>query len=165
MCFQLPHKSPRLTTIKEIWDHARSYKGSDMDNWHLFGLFDHMSQLVQGTISIADYWELCDVIDYYASGEQTEKTDHQITLCINLLGYLNALNPTYADICRNALHRQEGLPDLNALIEELTEEESHSKLHPSMLPDPSSESSALLSHSASITSQENPTPRTPRVYS
>ena len=100
-------------------------------------------------MSIADYSmahrELWDDIDYYAPGEQTEKADRRFTLRIRLLAYLNGLNLVYVDIRRRALHCQEGLPNFNALVQEMTEEESHSKLHPS-LPVLSSESSALLAH-------------------
>ena len=135
-------------TVKDFWDQAKAFGGSDRDNWCLFDIVDRLGRLIQGPMSIADYSmahrELWDDIDYYAHGEQTENADRRVTLRIRLLAYLSGLNPAYAKIRRQALHYQEGLPYFNALVQELTEEESRSKLHPS-LPALSSESSALLS--------------------
>ena len=104
-------------------------------------------------MSIADYSmahrELWDDINYYGRGEQMENTNRQVALCIRRLEYLNGLNPAYVDIHRRALHCQEGLLDFNALVQELTKEESHSKLHPSLRA-LLSELSALLSRPSSV---------------
>ena len=137
-------------TVKDFWDQAKAFGGSDRDNWCLFDIVDRLGRLIQGPMSIADYsmahQELWDDIDYYAHGEQTENADRRVTLRIRLLAYLSGLNPAYANIRRQALHCQEGLPYFNALVQELTEEESHSKLHPSL----PALSSALLSRPSSV---------------
>ena len=78
-------------TVKDFWDQAKAFGGSDRDNWRLFGIVDRLGRLTQGPMSIADYSmahrELWDDIDYYAPGEQTENADRRVILRIHLLAY------------------------------------------------------------------------------
>ncbi|XP_078442299.1 uncharacterized protein LOC144711997 [Wolffia australiana] len=147
-------------TVKAFWDQARSFGGSDQNNWRLFRISTSLSKIVQGTMSIADYAmahrEKWDDIDYYAPGEGTDNADRRVTVRLRLMGFLAGLNPVYDAISSQALKRAEGLPDFDSLVQELTEAESHSQFRQSTPVDPISDSSALLTRPSSTPTGPGP---------
>ncbi|XP_078445147.1 uncharacterized protein LOC144714299 [Wolffia australiana] len=101
-----------------------------------------------------------DEVDHYLPTDDPKCKTYQNMLILRIMGFLNGLNREYEAIRRRALHNKDGPPDLETLVQELQEEESHLLLHGTPTSDPA-ESSALLAAPAAAAGQSSallPTP-------
>ncbi|XP_078428523.1 uncharacterized protein LOC144700845 [Wolffia australiana] len=155
---------PHQKTVKGFWDQATKFCGRENDWWRIYALAAQASNLKQGSLSISDYAlahkKAWDEVDHYLPTDDPKCKTYQNMLILRIMGFLNGLNREYEAIRRRALHNKDGPPDLETLVQELQEEESHLLLHGTPTSDPA-ESSALLAAPAAAAGQSSallPTP-------